>query len=97
MSDGPTDAYDPLDMWDPSDPGVVTVPIDGMYVAAGGVMFANDDTATPGLPQDNGHRLIQISAGSDEITMAAAQSNEDGTSNTLSTERLAVTWVGPAP
>ncbi len=128
MTDTSSDAYDPLDMWTASDPSVLTVPVDGMYVATGGVTFSNDDTATPGLPQDNGYRLVQVSASNgenqrvtlppnrfnneltvisatlvarlsagDQITLAAAQSNEDNTPNTLVAEKLAVTWAGPAP
>ncbi len=127
--EGMSETYDPLDMWTASDPGAVTVPTDGMYVATGEVTFSNDDTANPGLPQDNGYRLVQVSASrdgqsqrvtlppnrfnneltvisatlvarlsaGDQITLAAAQSNEDNTSNTLVSEKLAVSWTGPAP
>ena len=52
--------YDPLDMWDPADPEVIVVPVDGMYIAAGKVGWANDDTETPGGMLDQGWRLLQI-------------------------------------
>ncbi len=68
MTDSAPAGYDPFDMWEPSEPGKLTVPIDGVYVATGNVNFAVDDTASPGLPNDNGHRLMQVSAGAGDET-----------------------------
>jgi hypothetical protein len=71
------DFYDPLDLWDPADPEVITVPRAGIYVATGLVRWANDNTSGGAL-LDQGWRLMQMSGGG-QVWRTVGPSNRHGT------------------
>ena len=60
--------YDPLDMWKPTAPDVVTFPVAGLYRVTAHVSWAFDDTETPGGFGDQGSREIILAGTLNQIS-----------------------------
>ncbi len=83
----PPTFFDPFNMLDPAVPTEVEVPESGIYLVTFQVVWAADDTATPGGPADQGYRMAQITtpAGNARSVMPSViQSNTETTHQRVS-------------
>ncbi len=68
-------AFDPFDMWNPADPTLLRVPIDGIYLVIGTGDWESDDTTAAGGPQDTGDRALQITAPNGQTLRIETETN----------------------